>query len=288
MCSYCHFLNCLGVEFVDLYFSCISWILEKNIGRTLNDINQSKILCDPPPRVMEIKTKVKKWNLIKLKSFCFCKGNYKQGGKTSLRMGKNDNKWNNWQRINFQNIQAAHTTQYQKDKQPKQEVGKRLKQTFLQRRYTWLTNTWKHAQHHSLLEKCKSKLQWDISSHQAEWSSSKSLETINAGEGVEKRERSCIVGGNVNWYSHNGRWYGDSLKNEEENHRMTQQSHSQAYTLRKPKLKKTHVSHCSLQHYLQQLERGSDLAVHRRINGREERVRHMDRATWKLTLPYVK
>ena len=40
---------------------------------------------------------------------------------------------------------------------------------------------------------------------------------------------------------------------------MTQQSHSQAYTLRKPKLKKTHVSHCSLQHYLQQPEHGSNL-----------------------------
>ena len=43
--------------------------LEENIGRILNDINQSKILCDPPPRVMEIKTKVNKWDLIKLKSF---------------------------------------------------------------------------------------------------------------------------------------------------------------------------------------------------------------------------
>ena len=37
--------------------------------RPLNDINQSKILYDPPPRVMEIKTKVSKWDLIKLKSF---------------------------------------------------------------------------------------------------------------------------------------------------------------------------------------------------------------------------
>ena len=41
----------------------------------------------------------------------------------------------------------------------------------------------------------------------------KSLHTVNAGEGVEKRECSCTVGGNVNWYSHYGRWYGDSLKN---------------------------------------------------------------------------
>ena len=48
-------------------------LLEENIVRTLDDINQSKILYDPPPRVMEIKTKVNKWDLIKLKSFCTAK-----------------------------------------------------------------------------------------------------------------------------------------------------------------------------------------------------------------------
>ena len=49
-------------------------LLEENIGRTLDDINQSKILYDPPSRVTEIKTKVNKWDLIKLKSFCTAKG----------------------------------------------------------------------------------------------------------------------------------------------------------------------------------------------------------------------
>ena len=45
-------------------------LLEENIGRrTLDDINQSKILYDPPPRVKEIKTKVNKWDLINLKIF---------------------------------------------------------------------------------------------------------------------------------------------------------------------------------------------------------------------------
>ena len=48
-------------------------LLEENIGRTLDDIKQSKILSDPPPRVMEIKTKLNKWDLIKLKSFCTAK-----------------------------------------------------------------------------------------------------------------------------------------------------------------------------------------------------------------------
>ena len=46
---------------------------EENIGRTLNNINQSKFLYDPPPRVTEMKTKVNKWDLIKLKSFCTAK-----------------------------------------------------------------------------------------------------------------------------------------------------------------------------------------------------------------------
>ena len=44
-------------------------LLKENIGRTLDDINQSKILYDPTPRVTEIKTKVNKWGLIALKSF---------------------------------------------------------------------------------------------------------------------------------------------------------------------------------------------------------------------------
>ena len=48
-------------------------LLEENIGRTLNDINQSKILYDPPPRVREIKTKVNKWDLTKLTNFCRAK-----------------------------------------------------------------------------------------------------------------------------------------------------------------------------------------------------------------------
>ena len=48
-------------------------LLEENIGKTLSDINHSKILYDPPPRVMEIKAKINKQDLIKLKSFCTMK-----------------------------------------------------------------------------------------------------------------------------------------------------------------------------------------------------------------------
>ena len=62
-------------------------LLEENIGKTLFDINHSKIFFDLPPRVMEIKTKISKWDLTKLKRFC--KANYKQDEKTTLRMEEN-------------------------------------------------------------------------------------------------------------------------------------------------------------------------------------------------------
>ena len=61
-------------------------LLEENIGRILNDLNQSKILYDPPPRVMEIKTKVNKWDLIKLKSFCTAK-------ETISKMRRQSSEW---------------------------------------------------------------------------------------------------------------------------------------------------------------------------------------------------
>ena len=61
-------------------------LLEENIGRTLDDINQSKILYDPPPRGMEIKTKVNKWHLIKLKSFCIAR-------KTISKVKRQPSEW---------------------------------------------------------------------------------------------------------------------------------------------------------------------------------------------------
>ena len=63
-------------------------LLEENIGRTLYDINHSKILYDPPLRVMEIK--INKRDLFKLK--IFCEGNYKQSEKSAFKMGENNSK----------------------------------------------------------------------------------------------------------------------------------------------------------------------------------------------------
>ena len=59
-------------------------LLEENIGRTLDDINHSKILFNPPPTVMEIKTKINKWNLVK--SYC-------TGKETINKMKRQPTEW---------------------------------------------------------------------------------------------------------------------------------------------------------------------------------------------------
>ena len=63
-------------------------LLEENIGRTFFDINHSKIFFDPPPRVMKIKTKINKWNLIKLKSFCTAKETINKAKRQSTEWEK--------------------------------------------------------------------------------------------------------------------------------------------------------------------------------------------------------
>ena len=60
-------------------------LLEENLGKALSDVSHRRILYDPPPRVIEIKAKINKWDLIKLKS-------YKQGEKTTPKMGENNSK----------------------------------------------------------------------------------------------------------------------------------------------------------------------------------------------------
>ena len=66
--------------------------IKLNIGKTLSDINHSRILYDPPPRILEIKAKLNKWDLIKIKSFCTTKETINKVEKTAFRMGENNSK----------------------------------------------------------------------------------------------------------------------------------------------------------------------------------------------------
>ena len=65
-------INCKWIKDLNVRSETIK-LLEENIGKILSNTNHSRILYDPPPRVMEIKAKISKCDLIKLKSFCTMK-----------------------------------------------------------------------------------------------------------------------------------------------------------------------------------------------------------------------
>ena len=62
-------------------------LLEEYIGKTISDINHSRILYDPPSRILEIKAKINKWDLIKIKNFCTTKETI-----SKVNMGENNSK----------------------------------------------------------------------------------------------------------------------------------------------------------------------------------------------------
>jgi len=145
--------------------------------------SNSSILYDPPPRIMEIKAKINKWDLIKLKSFFTMK-------ETISKVKRQPSEWEKII-VNKATDKKLISKIYmqlnsRKINDPIKKWAKELNRHFSKEDYRWLINTWKDAQHHSLLEKCKSKPQWDTISRRSEWLLSKSLQTINAGEGVEK------------------------------------------------------------------------------------------------------
>ena len=123
-----------------------------------------------------------------------------------------DNPWNGrkflqtkqLKRINHQHIQTPHLAPCQKKKKMTQwRNGQKIFiDIYPKKIYRWPKGTWKDTQPHWSLKKCKLKLQWGIISHWSEWPSSKSLQTVNAGEDMKKRQPSYAVGGNTIWYNH--------------------------------------------------------------------------------------
>ena len=109
-------------------------LLEENIGRTLFDINCNNIFLDPLPGVMNIKTKINKWDLIKLKSFCTPK-------ETINKMKRQPTEWEEifangaTDKRLISNIYKQFL-QLNIKKQPNQKMCRRPKKTFLQRRHT--------------------------------------------------------------------------------------------------------------------------------------------------------
>ena len=153
----CTKINSEWIEDLDVRPETIK-LFRENIGRTLDEINQSKTLYEPPPRVMEIKTEVNKWDRIKLKGFCIAK-------KTISKVKRQTSEW--------EKIIANKTTDKiliskiykqliqlntRKTNNPIKKWEKDLNKHFF-KEYIQMANKYTRRCSISLLGKCKSKLQ---------------------------------------------------------------------------------------------------------------------------------
>ena len=170
--------------------------LEEKIGRTLYDINHSKILSGPPPREMEMKTKINKWDLMKLKSFCTAK-------ETIKKMKRQPSEW--------EKIFADEAT----DKGLISKIYKQLMQLNIKKTNNPIQKWAEYLNRHSSKEDIqiankhmngcstsliirKMQIKTTMRYHLTPVRMAIIKKSTNAGEGVEKREPSCTVGGNVN------------------------------------------------------------------------------------------
>ena len=173
-------------------------LLEENIGKTLSDINHSRILYDPPPRVMEIKAKINKWDLIKLKRFCTTK-------ETISKVKRQPSEWEQiianeatdkelLSKIYKQLLQLNS----RKINDPIKKWAKELNRHFSKEDMQMANKHMKRCSTSLIIREMQIKTTMRYHFTPVRMAAIQSLQAITAGEGVEKREPSYSVGGNAN------------------------------------------------------------------------------------------
>ena len=114
--------------------------------------------------------------------------------------------------INLQNILIAHSAEYQKTNNPIKKRVQDLNRHFSKEDTQMAKKHMKRCSTSLIIRKMQIKTTMRYHLYWFEWLLSKNLQTINAGEGVEKRKPSYTAGGNINWYSHCGEHCGCSLE----------------------------------------------------------------------------
>ena len=130
-----------------------------------SDIPCSNIFTDMSTRARDVKERINKWDLIKIKSFCTTKEN-------SIKMKRETTMWENiFPMIPQTRVWSLNYIKNSHDSTPERQT---TQLTNGQRTWTdmfWSRDIWKDAQHHQPSERWKLKPQWDTTSHQREWSS---------------------------------------------------------------------------------------------------------------------
>ena len=195
--SLCHTVGSCYLSILNVRPETIK-VLEENIGRAANDMNQIKIIYNPPPRIMEIKTKVNKWDLIKLKCFCTAK-------EMTNKVKRLSSEW--------EKIIANETT----DKGLISKIYKQLVQLNTRRTNNPINKLEKHLNRHfskkdiqmakKHMKRCSTSLiirEIQIKTAMRHHLTSDRMTIIKKstnnkrGESVEKRELCYTVGGNAN------------------------------------------------------------------------------------------
>ena len=158
-------------------------ILEENIGRNLSDINRSNIFFDPSPRVMEIKTKINKWDLIKLKSSCTAKE----------RIKKMERQHSEWEKIFANDVTDKGLVSKQlmrlniiKTNNPIKKLPEELNRHFSEEDIQMAKRHLKRCSTSLIIREMQIKTTMRYHLKQSEQLSSKNPQTINSGEGIEK------------------------------------------------------------------------------------------------------